>query len=83
MIQADELEAWCDAELDPGHFSDYCPNGLQVEGTRPVRRLATGVTACQALLDAALARDVETTREILKAHILGGVEFIANLRGKS
>ena len=36
-----------------------------------------------ALLDAALARDVETTREILKAHILGGVEFIANLRGKS
>lgn len=59
MIQADELEAWCNAELDPGRFSDYCPNGMQVEGTRSVRRLATGVTACQALLEAALAWEAD------------------------
>lgn len=59
MIQASELEAWCNQQLDPGSFSDYCPNGLQVEGTRPVHRLATGVTASQALLDAALAWDAD------------------------
>lgn len=37
--------------LQPGQFRDYCPNGLQVEGRAQVTRLATGVTASQALLD--------------------------------
>lgn len=59
MIQVNELEAWCNRQLDPGSFSDYCPNGLQIEGTRPVSRLATGVTASQALLDAALEWDAD------------------------
>lgn len=40
--------------LEPGRFRDYCPNGLQVEGRGEVRRLATGVTASQALLDQAI-----------------------------
>ncbi|KEQ19038.1 Nif3-like dinuclear metal center hexameric protein [Endozoicomonas numazuensis] len=41
-------------ELQPGLFKDYCPNGLQVEGTSQVKRLVTGVTACQALIDKAV-----------------------------
>jgi len=36
-------------------FQDYCPNGLQVEGRRQIHKLATGVTASLALLEAALA----------------------------
>ena len=40
--------------LQPARFADYCPNGLQVEGRAQVARLVTGVTACQALLDAAI-----------------------------
>lgn len=59
MIQAVELEAWCNARLAPENFSDYCPNGLQIEGRRPVRRLATGVTASRALIDAAVAWDAD------------------------
>ncbi|HEX6735175.1 MAG TPA: Nif3-like dinuclear metal center hexameric protein [Azonexus sp.] len=47
--QLDEL-------LEPGKFRDYCPNGLQVEGCAEVRRIVAGVTASQALLDAAVAR---------------------------
>ncbi|MFZ5757853.1 MAG: Nif3-like dinuclear metal center hexameric protein [Pseudomonadota bacterium] len=43
-----------DALLSPHLFNDYCPNGLQVEGRPEVRRLVTGVTASQALLDAAV-----------------------------
>jgi dinuclear metal center YbgI/SA1388 family protein len=43
-----------DNELEPGRFNDYCPNGLQVEGCRQIRRLVTGVTASQALIDAAI-----------------------------
>lgn len=40
--------------LKPQLFNDYCPNGLQVQGKESVRRLVTGVTASQALIDAAI-----------------------------
>lgn len=53
MTQPQEIAAFCDELLDAAAFDDYCPNGLQVEGTQPVRRLATGVTASLALIDAA------------------------------
>ncbi len=49
-----ELVSQLDQLLQPGLYRDYCPNGLQVEGRASVSRLVTGVTACQALLDAAL-----------------------------
>jgi len=40
--------------LKPWLFQDYCPNGLQVGGREEVRRVVTGVTACQALIDEAV-----------------------------
>jgi dinuclear metal center YbgI/SA1388 family protein len=40
-------------------FQDYCPNGLQVEGRPEVRRIVTGVTASQALIDAAIEADAD------------------------
>ena len=43
-----------DEELQPGLFKDYCPNGLQVEGSGQIQTLVTGVTACQALIDEAI-----------------------------
>lgn len=46
--------------LQPGQFKDYCPNGLQVEGREEVRKIVCGVTASQALLDAAVARGADT-----------------------
>ena len=55
MISAVDLANHCDRLLEVDRFSDYCPNGLQVEGDRPVRRLMTGVTASQALIDAAIS----------------------------
>jgi dinuclear metal center YbgI/SA1388 family protein len=55
MTELTALAAYCDALLNAAAFEDYCPNGLQVEGDRPVRRLASGVTASAALLDQALA----------------------------
>ena len=50
-----ELCRYLDESLRPELFQDYCPNGLQVEGRSEVVKLATGVTACQQLLDAAIA----------------------------
>jgi len=49
-----ELETYLNTLLDIGKFRDYAPNGLQVEGRAEVRRIVTGVTASQALLDAAV-----------------------------
>lgn len=49
----DELVARADAWLAPDSIQDYCPNGLQVGGRSRVQTLVTGVTACQALLEAA------------------------------
>lgn len=53
-MQINELLAYLDELLQTHKFQDYCPNGLQVEGTRPIQHLVTGVTASQALLDAAI-----------------------------
>lgn len=54
-MHRDELVAACDRMLNPGRFRDYTYNGLQVSGREEVKRVMTGVTACQALLDAAVA----------------------------
>jgi dinuclear metal center YbgI/SA1388 family protein len=49
-----QLVAYCDTLLRSREFEDYCPNGLQVEAGAEVRRLVTGVSASQALIDAAV-----------------------------
>ena len=55
MAEPKDVEACLQALLQPEAFRDYGPNGLQVEGARPVRRLVSGVTASLAFIDAALA----------------------------
>ncbi|KRT54202.1 Nif3-like dinuclear metal center hexameric protein [endosymbiont of Ridgeia piscesae] len=54
MVDLNELESYCNAQLGANEFDDYCPNGVQVEAAQQVRRLMVGVTACQALIDAAV-----------------------------
>jgi dinuclear metal center YbgI/SA1388 family protein len=50
--------------LNAARISDYCPNGLQVEGRAHVSRIVSGVTASQALLDAA----VEAQADLVLVH---------------
>lgn len=50
-----EMRDYIESELAVSRFRDYCPNGLQVEGRAEIRRIATGVTASQAVLEAATA----------------------------
>ena len=54
-VGRDELGVVLDAELSVSAFKVYCPNGLQVEGRDEINILVSGVTACQALLDRAVA----------------------------
>lgn len=49
-----ELEQIVNQQLNTATFSDYAPNGLQVEGREEIKKIVTGVTACQALLDEAV-----------------------------
>lgn len=53
MLELKTLVDYCADFLSIAEFQDYCPNGLQVEGAGRVERIVTGVTASQALIDAA------------------------------
>lgn len=55
MVTLDSIVNYCNDFLDITQFEDYCPNGLQIEGSRRVKSIVTGVTASQALIDAAVA----------------------------
>lgn len=72
------LNEWLQPEL----VSDYCPNGLQVEGASTIQKIVTGVTASQALIDAAIAAKADT---ILVHHGYfwkGEAEPIVGMKGK-
>jgi dinuclear metal center YbgI/SA1388 family protein len=60
MAELNEVESFLQVMLQPQTFQDYGPNGLQVEGSRPVRRVVSGVTASLAFIDAALAAGADT-----------------------
>jgi len=55
-MKREALVDYLDELLEPANFRDYCPNGLQVEGCAEIRHVVAGVTASQALLEAALER---------------------------
>jgi dinuclear metal center YbgI/SA1388 family protein len=59
MAQLIDIVTYCNQRLDVDAFDDYCPNGLQVEGRAEVRNMVSGVTASQALVDAAVAADAD------------------------
>lgn len=59
MLTRTVLQDYLTTRLQPQLFKDYCPNGLQVEGRQQIRRIVTGVTACQALLDVAVQQHAD------------------------
>ncbi|PWQ95268.1 Nif3-like dinuclear metal center hexameric protein [Leucothrix arctica] len=59
MVALTELVKAADELLDVSRFRDYAPNGLQLEGKSEVQRIVSGVTASQALIDAAIAENAD------------------------
>ena len=55
-MKREELTRYLDTLLEVARYRDYCPNGLQVEGRDEIGRIVAGVTASQALVDAAIER---------------------------
>ncbi|MDH5602137.1 MAG: Nif3-like dinuclear metal center hexameric protein, partial [Gammaproteobacteria bacterium] len=64
MVQLKDLINYANKVLEIERFQDYCPNGLQVEGKTDVKKIVSGVTASQALVDAA----IEEKADILLVH---------------
>ncbi|CZF77542.1 Nif3-like dinuclear metal center hexameric protein [Grimontia marina] len=54
-----QLESVLNEFLKPFAIKDYCPNGMQIEGKEEVRKIVTGVTASQALIEAAIEQDAD------------------------
>lgn len=59
MIERMELVRYCNELLQTDLFKDYCPNGIQVEGSANINRIVSGVTASQALIDAAIKLEAD------------------------
>lgn len=64
MTNLQEILQFCQQELNVSGIKDYCPNGLQVEGKSEVLKLVSGVTASQALIEAA----IEAKADVLLVH---------------
>ena len=58
-MKIDALNNYLNTLLQPERFSDYCPNGLQVEGKPAIYKIVTGVTASMALLQAAVQANAD------------------------
>jgi dinuclear metal center YbgI/SA1388 family protein len=59
LMQLSELNHYLTQLLQPERFSDYCPNGLQVEGKHEIKKIVTGVTASLELLQRARAANAD------------------------
>jgi len=46
--------------LQPLQIKDFCPNGLQVQGSEQVNKIVTGVTATEALIDQCIELGADT-----------------------
>ena len=58
-MKRNDLNDYLNQSLQPERFSDYCPNGLQVEGKPEIYKIVTGVTASYALLEAAMRANAD------------------------
>ena len=54
-----QLEQILNQKLNSQAISDYAPNGLQIEGKAEIKKIITGVTASQALIDYAVSQQAD------------------------
>lgn len=58
-ITREVLEDYLSGLLNINDIKDYCPNGLQVEGSFTIDKIVTGVTASQRLIEEAIAHNAQ------------------------
>ncbi|OSI13133.1 Nif3-like dinuclear metal center hexameric protein [Neisseria canis] len=59
MVTRQEILDWCGNTLQVANFTDYAPNGLQVEGCTNIGKIVTSVTASLAAIEYAVAQQAD------------------------
>lgn len=59
MVNRNKIVKFCEDYLEVSKFSDYCVNGLQVEGGDEVAKIVTGVSLSQKLIEEAVKRNAQ------------------------
>lgn len=59
MLNNYVLLNYLDQALMPENYQDYCPNGLQIEGTSNIKRIIGGVSLSMELIDKAIDDQAE------------------------
>ncbi len=58
-MHRNDLEKKLNNLLEIDKYQDMCPNGLQVEGKREIKKIVTGVSACVELFEEAINRNAD------------------------
>ncbi|KIF53569.1 Nif3-like dinuclear metal center hexameric protein [Vibrio owensii] len=77
-----QLEKILNEKLSPQLIKDYAPNGIQVEGKSEIKRIVTGVTASQALIDKAIELEADALLVHHGYFWKGEPEPIRGMKGK-
>lgn len=59
MITSQQLQDFYQQLLSPQTYSDYCPNGLQIEGKTQINKIAFAVSATKASINEAITRQAD------------------------
>lgn len=59
MITLQDLSQYLQQLLSPADFTDYCPNGIQVEGKLEIQRIAFAVSASLAAIEEAVKKGAD------------------------
>jgi dinuclear metal center YbgI/SA1388 family protein len=58
-ITRQQLQFFFDALLKPDTFNDYCPNGLQIEGSKTLKKIAFAVSATRDSINTAISEQAD------------------------
>ena len=59
MVDRDDLNHYCNQYLSVSKYKDYCPNGLQVEGSQTINKIVSGVSANLDFIELAIAEQAD------------------------
>ena len=59
MITLQDFSHYLEHLLSPTNFDDFCPNGLQVEGKKEIRRIGLAVSASLAVIEECVKREMD------------------------
>lgn len=71
-MKPEDIESFLNSVLHPEEFDDYCFNGIQIEGSKEINKVVTGVSFSDALVEKAVTAGADA---ILVHHGIFGKEF--------